>query len=192
MPIALRVPGLALAALVAAAGLTGCTGTQAVDAAQVRTPALKTVDAGPSGLFQASDRAPSPTIAGTTLDGAHLDVASLRGKVVVVNFWAAWCVPCEKEMPLLEETWRRYRSRDVAFVGVNTNDFSGDARRFVDRYNVTFPIVRDANGRVLARYGGLPIPWTYFIGTDGRIASYIRGQVREEELERGIEDARRA
>jgi cytochrome c biogenesis protein CcmG, thiol:disulfide interchange protein DsbE len=119
----------------------------------------------------------------------RLKLSSLRGKIVVLNFWAAWCDPCRKEMPRLEDAWRRYRDRGVTFVGVNTTDFSGDAQRFLRRYRVTFPIVRDGNGRVLARYGGLPLPWTYFVGRDGRIVGYIRGEVTKAALEDGLEQA---
>lgn len=121
--------------------------------------------------------------------GGSLRLSSLRGKAVVVNFWASWCEPCKQEMPLLEKSWRRYRDRGVTFVGVNTTDFTGDAERFVERYGVTFPIVRDGSGRVLSRYGGLPIPWTYFIDRDGRIVGYIRGEVTSEPLEDGLRRA---
>ena len=92
-------------------------------------------------------------------------------------------------MPRLEDAWRRYRGRGVSFVGVNTTDFTGDAEQFLRRYGVTFPIVRDGNGRVLARYGGLPIPWTYFVGRDGRIVGYIHGEVTEDALEDGLQQA---
>jgi peroxiredoxin len=135
--------------------------------------------------------APSFTLQRLDEDG-KLSLDSLRGKVVVLNFWASWCNPCKKEMPRFEAAWQRYRDQGVAFVGVATTDFSGDSKRFLERYGVTFPNVRDGSGRLLVRYGGLPIPWTYFIGPDGRVASFIHGEVNEEELERGIEEALRA
>ena len=144
----------------------------------------------PAAAFERGER---PMAEDFTLDRMDADgklrLSSLRGRVVVLNFWAAWCTPCRREAPRLEQSWRRYRGRRVVFVGVNTTDFTGDARRFVRRYNVTFPIVRDANGRVLARYGGLPIPWTYFVARDGRIVGYIRGEVTEEALENGLRQA---
>ena len=144
----------------------------------------------PAAAFERGERpfAPAFTLDRMDADG-ELRLASLRGRVVVINFWAAWCEPCRKEMPRLEAAWRRYRGRGVAFVGVNTTDFTGDARRFLRRYEVTFPIVRDGNGRVLARYGGLPIPWTYFVGRDGRIVGYIRGEVTAAALEDGLRQA---
>lgn len=127
------------------------------------------------------------------LDGSgSLRLQDLRGQVVVLNFWAAWCDPCKKEMPRLEQAWRRHKNRGVTFVGINTTDFTGDARKFVERYRVTFPVVRDPNGRVLAKYGGLPIPWTYFVGRDGRIVAYIRGEVTSSALEDGLREALQA
>ena len=123
------------------------------------------------------------------LDGdGRVRLADLRGKPVVVNFWASWCEPCKKELPRLEDAYRRYKGR-VAFVGVNTTDFTGEAQKFVDRYDITFPVVRDANGRVLAKYGGLPIPWTYFVDRNGRVAAYIRGEVTADALEDGLREA---
>src|SRR5438128_945367 len=81
------------------------------------------------------------------LDGpGSLRLASLRGRVVVINFWASWCVPCKREAPRFQSAYERYRGRGVAFVGVNTNDYSGYARSFLGRYDVTYPNVRDPNG----------------------------------------------
>jgi peroxiredoxin len=132
--------------------------------------------------------APSFTLRRLEGDGS-VRLESLRGKVVVINFWASWCEPCKKEMPRLEQAWQRYRGRGVTFIGVNTTDFTGDAQRFVDRYRLTFPVVRDGNGRVLAKYGGLPIPWTYFVNRQGLIVGYIRGEVTAEALEDGLQEA---
>jgi cytochrome c biogenesis protein CcmG/thiol:disulfide interchange protein DsbE len=132
--------------------------------------------------------APSFTLQRLDEDG-KLSLASLRGKVVVLNFWASWCSPCKKEMPRFEAAWQRYRNQGVTFVGVATTDFSGDSKQFLDRYGVTYPNVRDGSGRVLVNYGGLPIPWTYFIGPEGRVESFVHGEVTAEELERGIEGA---
>jgi cytochrome c biogenesis protein CcmG, thiol:disulfide interchange protein DsbE len=144
----------------------------------------------PAAEFDSGKEAVAPGFTLRRLNGdGELELASLRGKVVVLNFWAAWCEPCAKEMPRLEDAWQRYRGRGVTFIGVNTTDFSGDAQRFVKRFGVTFPIVRDGNGRVLAKYGGLPIPWTYFVDRAGRIVGYIRGEVTAEALEDGLQEA---
>ncbi len=117
-----------------------------------------------------------------------LQLSSLRGKVVVINFWAAWCDPCKTEAPRFQDAYERYRDR-VEFVGVDTADFSGDAREFLDRYDVTYPNVRDPSSEVLKAYGGLPIPRTYVVSPSGRVTGYIFGEARAEELESAIREA---
>ena len=82
----------------------------------------------------------APAFALERLDGdGELSLASLRGKAVVVNFWASWCCPCKDEAPLLEEGWQRWRDKDVVVLGVDVKDFRGDARRFMRRFGVTLP-----------------------------------------------------
>jgi cytochrome c biogenesis protein CcmG/thiol:disulfide interchange protein DsbE len=117
-----------------------------------------------------------------------LRLSSLRGKVVVINFWAAWCDPCKSEAPRFQSAFERYRGR-VAFVGVDANDFSGDARAFLTRYGVSYPNVRDPAGRVLHDYGGLPIPRTFVVARSGKVHGYIFGEARAEELQSAIEEA---
>jgi cytochrome c biogenesis protein CcmG, thiol:disulfide interchange protein DsbE len=120
-------------------------------------------------------------------DGS-LRLSSLRGKVVVVNFWAAWCVPCKREAPIFQKAYEDYRGR-VAFVGVDTADFTGEGRQFLERYGVRYPNVRDRDTSVLKDYGGLPIPRTYVIGRDWIVKGYIYGETREETLRSAIEEA---
>ena len=117
-----------------------------------------------------------------------LQLSSLRGKVIVLNFWAAWCDPCKREAPLFQEASERYKDR-VVFVGVDTADFSGDARAFLARYGVTYPNVRDPNTQVLDDYGGLPLPRTYVIDRTWTVSGYIYGETREENLRSAIEEA---
>jgi cytochrome c biogenesis protein CcmG, thiol:disulfide interchange protein DsbE len=120
-------------------------------------------------------------------DGS-LRLSSMRGKVIVVNFWATWCIPCKREAPRFRAAHERFGNR-VEFVGVDTADFSPDARDFLGRYGITYPNVRDPNRSVLDDYGGLPIPRTFVISPNWRVTGYIFGEVRTEELESAIEDA---
>ena len=139
-------------------------------------------------------RGGSPTAPAFTLerlDGkGKLDLASLRGKAVVLNFWASWCGPCKDETPLLQEGWKRWQGKDVVFVGVDVKDFRGDARDFLERYGVTYANVYDGKGSTVGRYGVTGFPETYFVDARGNVRHRIAGPVETaEELDAGIERA---
>jgi cytochrome c biogenesis protein CcmG/thiol:disulfide interchange protein DsbE len=123
-------------------------------------------------------------------DESSVTLASLRGNVVVLNFWASWCAPCRDEAPLLESAWQRYRDRGVVFVGVDLEDLSSSARRFVAEYGITYTNVRDGDGSTRGRFGLLGIPETMVLDRQGRIVLYIAGPVDHDgELDRGIQEA---
>jgi cytochrome c biogenesis protein CcmG, thiol:disulfide interchange protein DsbE len=113
----------------------------------------------------------APAFSLPRLTGAgDVSLASLRGKTVVLNFFASWCGPCKQEAPDLESFWRRYRSEGVVVLGVDSGDAKSDARRFLSAHGVTYPIVFDA--RETLAYGpyGLPgLPVTYVLNGQGRI-----------------------
>jgi cytochrome c biogenesis protein CcmG, thiol:disulfide interchange protein DsbE len=120
-------------------------------------------------------KAPDFTLARLDGDG-NLSLASLRGKAVVINFWASWCGPCKREAPRMEAAWRKYRSRGVVFVGVDYQDVRSFARRFAKRNGMTYPLVYDGRGKVLGRYGATGVPETMFIDRRGRLVGDIIAQ----------------
>jgi cytochrome c biogenesis protein CcmG/thiol:disulfide interchange protein DsbE len=134
---------------------------------------------------------PAPQFALSKLDGSgKLHLESLRGKVVVLNFWASWCAPCKSEAPRLEAAWRRYRDRGVVVVGVDGQDFSGDAKRFIRKYKLTYPNVHDGPGNTGSRYGVTGYPETYFVDRRGRlVGDRVVGEVSAEKLTAGIRRA---
>jgi cytochrome c biogenesis protein CcmG/thiol:disulfide interchange protein DsbE len=138
----------------------------------------------------ADERPEAPDFALPRLDGGgELSLASLRGKVVVLNFWASWCPPCREEAPVLQEGWERYRDRGVVFVGIDANDLSDEAREFVAEFGITYPNVHDGKGSTLGRFGVPALPETMFIDAEGRITGYVPGQIDAARLEEEVEEA---
>lgn len=121
-----------------------------------------------------------------------LSLASLRGKVVVINFWASDCLPCKKEMPRLEAAARHYAASTV-FVGIDVLDFKGPARRFLKRYGATYPAVFDPNGITAGPYGVAATPQTFFVDRRGRlIPPHVLGPATDKSLAAGISRALKA
>ena len=105
-----------------------------------------------------------------TFDGRDLSLASLRGRVVVLNFWASWCYPaCYEEAPALERSWRAYRGREVSVVGVAIQDQPDAARKFIADFSLSFPNAPDPDGKVSVDYGVYGVPETFFVARDGTI-----------------------
>jgi cytochrome c biogenesis protein CcmG/thiol:disulfide interchange protein DsbE len=116
------------------------------------------------------------------IDGrGRIDLASVRGKKpLVLDFWASWCTPCIHESKRLETAMKKYGGR-VAFIGVDTKDFSADARNWQRRHGITYPSVHDGGGTVLAKWGGLPIPRIFFVARSGKVVGEL---IVEEDLPR--------
>lgn len=133
----------------------------------------------------------APAFALTLFDGGSFDLEAHRDKVVVVSFWASWCVPCREEAPLLEAAWRAYRDRGVVFVGVNVQDQEASARQFIKEFGLSFPNGPDPGSRIAVDYGVYGIPEVFFVGRDGRIAYKHIGVIGARLLQAKVQDARR-
>lgn len=114
---------------------------------------------------------PAPAFALQRLSGGgKVSLRSLRGKTVVLNFFASWCGPCKREAPVLEQVWRQDKGSNVVVLGVDANDSRGDAQRFVHAHGVTYPIVFDHDGLVAANHYDISdLPVTYVLNPHGRI-----------------------
>jgi cytochrome c biogenesis protein CcmG/thiol:disulfide interchange protein DsbE len=147
-------------------------------------------DGGAAAALRRGEHPVAPAFDLELLDGpGRLELASLRGKAVVLNFWASWCLPCKEEAPHLQAAWQKWRSKGVVVVGVDANDFKSDARRFARRYKVTYPLVHDGPGNLLDDYGLAALPETFFVRPDGRLSSWTQGELSRAEIEAGIRGA---
>lgn len=162
----------ALVAALAATLLAGCG----------RAPAI--VDPSQVGVerYELGSRPPGPPVAGPTLTGPALDIADLRGNVVVLNSWASWCAPCLVEMPVLVDAAARYAEQGVSFVGLNALDDPTNADYFVEDLGIPFASIQDAEGTILASLPDVPpraLPNTLILDRNGDIAARIIGPVNE-------------
>jgi cytochrome c biogenesis protein CcmG/thiol:disulfide interchange protein DsbE len=118
--------------------------------------------------------------------GRTFDLQSLRGNVVVVNFWASWCQPCRDEAPIFAEELHRHASQGLRIVGVNSQDFPSDARDFARTFHVTYPLVHDGSNDITTRWGVSGFPATFVIARDGTVRWYQPQEITAQELDRAI------
>jgi peroxiredoxin len=129
---------------------------------------------------------PAPALRLQGLDGRPVDLAALRGRPVVVNFWATWCDPCVREFPLLRRAATAHRPDRLAVVGVLTNDRPAAARAFVRRHDATWPVAIDARATTATRWGAVGLPHTFFIRPDGTLATHQLGELTQPSLDRQL------
>jgi cytochrome c biogenesis protein CcmG/thiol:disulfide interchange protein DsbE len=118
--------------------------------------------------------------------GYGAPLASYAGKVVLLNFWASWCAPCEQEAPLLERAQRALEHHDATVLGVTYKDITSDSLEFVHRYHLTYPSLRDATGSFAEAYGTDQLPESFVIDRSGKVVAISRGEVDEQFLEHAV------
>lgn len=110
------------------------------------------------------------------LKGNLVSLDSFKGQVVVLNFWATWCVPCRIEMPAFENLYRRYRSQGVTVLGVSLDKGADEkVKKFVEEYQLSFPVLMDSDGKAEKLYPSVSIPFTFVIDKTGRIVARVDG-----------------
>ena len=125
-----------------------------------------------------------------TLDlhgGGTFTLSSLRGKVVLVDFWASWCAPCRQEAPVLEQTYRDYAGTDVEFIGVNIWDLPDSAAAYVEEFGIGYPNGVDGGGKIAIDYGVKGIPEKFFIDRDGVVRQKFVGPIRPDKLKDALD-----
>ncbi len=117
---------------------------------------------------------------------AHSTLASLRGKVVVLNFWASWCEPCQTEAPLLEHAQGSLERHRATVLGVTYQDASPDSEGFVRRFHITYPVVRDTTGEFASSFGTHQVPESFIINRQGQIVAIARGEIEQGFVNRAL------
>ena len=121
------------------------------------------------------------------LSNNAISLADLRGKGVVLNFWASWCKPCEEEAAALEAAWRKYKDQGIVFIGVDYLDQDPAAKRYLQKFGVSYPNGPDLEGRISKRYTIRGVPETFFIDPTGKLISCRKiGPLDETELSQRI------
>jgi peroxiredoxin len=113
------------------------------------------------------DNAPTPDFTLATPEGKKLSLKDLRGKVVLLNFWASWCVPCREEMPAMEKLYQEFKQKNFVVLAVAVKDRKQDAVDFVKELKLSYPIALDPDAQVGTLYGAWGLPATYLIGPKG-------------------------
>jgi cytochrome c biogenesis protein CcmG/thiol:disulfide interchange protein DsbE len=131
---------------------------------------------------------PAPDFQLVGYAGEPVRLGDLRGRPVVITFWASWCPPCRTEAPLLERAWQTHRAEGLVVVGINVWDSAPAARAFIDELGLTYPTAADPNGAVAIDYGLAGVPETVFIDRQGRIVGRWAGPVTEAALRRFLDE----
>jgi cytochrome c biogenesis protein CcmG/thiol:disulfide interchange protein DsbE len=132
---------------------------------------------------------PAPNFTLNRVDApGKLQLASLRGKVVVLNFWASWCYPCNQEAPTLQAAAKRWGDR-VVVLGVDVNDPTSDARKFARKFKLSYPLVHDNHNVTSPKYGLTGLPETFFIDRTGKLVGHVAAAINAADLRDGVEQA---
>jgi len=138
-----------------------------------------------SSSLEAKEPAPNFTL--KLIDGGNFNLSDYKGKPVLINFLASWCLPCREEMPILEKVSREYKQKGVIFLGVAIDDTEEKMKDFMARYEVTFPVGLDKTSTIQKSFGLYGIPTTYFIDRQGVINYSHSGSVTEELMQHELD-----
>jgi peroxiredoxin len=109
-----------------------------------------------------------PEFTGRTTDGRTVSLASLQGKVVILNFWATWCAECLEEMPAFEQLHRKFAGQGLTVIGINAREGTSAIQKYGKELGLTFPLILDSKGEINSTYGVVGLPTTFLIGRDGQ------------------------
>jgi peroxiredoxin len=122
-----------------------------------------------------SHRTLPPEFIGRMVDGREVSLTSLQGKVIVLNFWATWCLECRSEMSTFERLHRELSAQGLAVIGINAREGAATIRAYAKDLGLSFPLIQDPLGKINSTYGVIGLPTTFLIGRDGRAVALAIG-----------------
>ena len=149
--------------------------------------ALQMRRSGPLAASQVGAGDSAPGFSLQTFDGKTVNLSDLRGKVVLVNFWASWCIPCSQEAPDLENAWRQYKDKNVVFVVVDYVDTETEAHAYLTRYDITYLNGADLGTRISQAYRIRGVPETYIVNKAGKLSATFIGPTTLDQIRAKID-----
>lgn len=125
---------------------------------------------------------PAPDFTLQLFDGGQISLSELRGRPVIINFWASWCDPCRDEAPFLERAWRKRKDQGVMFIGIDYLDSEKEALAYLKEFDITYPNGPDLASKIAQQYRIRGVPETFIVNPEGRIVFFKPGPMTEEEL----------
>ncbi|MFS0863506.1 thiol-disulfide oxidoreductase ResA [Fredinandcohnia sp. 179-A 10B2 NHS] len=130
----------------------------------------------------------APDFVVTDLDGKQHRLSEYRGeKGVFLNFWGTWCKPCQREFPYIDKQYQNYKDQGIEVIAVNVGEPEFSVKNFIDKYDLSFPVVIDKREQLLHAYGIDPLPTTLFIDKNGEVVNIITGEMSDKVIQHNME-----
>ena len=192
----MRSAGVVVAILALALVLSGCAAVQdlmpealglGLISSPTPTPILTAAQAASATAIAQSAYKMAPDFTLPTLDGDEITLSDLRGRPVLINFWATWCPPCRFEMPAMQRVYEQYKDQGFVILAVNYRESADQVKPFVEELGLTFPVLLDETGNVATQYRVIGLPSSYFVDKEGRVQTVQVGAMTEAFMEEQVQ-----